>query len=46
MREKKKTYVEPRADALDLRFSLSFLTASSTGESYSDQVPYDDGFDE
>ena len=46
MREKKMTYVEPRAEALDLRFNLSVLVASPTGESYSNQVPYDDDFDD
>ena len=40
------TYEEPRAEALDLRFDLSVLTASPTGESYGGQVRYDDSFDE
>ena len=42
----KTTYEEPRAEALDLHFNLSVLTSSPTGESYDDQVSYDDGFDE
>ncbi len=46
MHEKKMTYEEPRADAIELNFNLSVLTASPTGESYDGQVQYDDGFDE
>ena len=46
MCKKKMTYEEPRAETLDLNFNLSVLTASPTGESYDNQVPYDDGFDE
>ena len=46
MHEKKMTYEEPRADAIELNFNLSVLSASPTGESYDGQVQYDDGFDE
>lgn len=42
----KMTYEEPRTEALDLHFNLSVLTSSPTGESYGDQVRYDDDFDE
>lgn len=44
--QEKTTYEEPRVEALDLHFNISVLTASPTGESYGDQVRYDDGFDE